>query len=78
MSADVKVKPSIGRIMIYQHPGSSDNHYPPTQSPALVHKVHEDGTVDAWVFGPLGFHKDNKLEVGEPGEFRKLSWPPRV
>lgn len=30
------MKPSIGRIVIYNHPGSADGKYPPTQSPAII------------------------------------------
>jgi hypothetical protein len=29
-------RPSIGRIVLYNHPGSADGKYPPTQSPAII------------------------------------------
>ena len=68
--------PSIGRIVLYNHPGSADGTYPPTQSPALVQKVYEDNTVDLWVFGPKGLHKDGPYKEGDgPCQW---SWPPRV
>ena len=38
-------KPSIGRIVVYNHPGSADGKYPPTQSPAIIQNVAADGTV---------------------------------
>lgn len=69
-------KPSIGRIVLYNHPGSADGTYPPTQSPAIVLKVYEDNTVDLWVFGPKGLHKDGPYSEGDgPCQW---SWPPRV
>jgi hypothetical protein len=43
-------KPSIGRIVVYNHPGSADGKFPPKQSPALIQKVNEDGTVEIVVF----------------------------
>lgn len=29
----------MGRVVLYNHPGSADGKYPPTQSPAIVQKV---------------------------------------
>lgn len=73
---ETKVKPSIGRIVIYNHPGSADGTYPPTQSPAMIQKVYEDDTVDLWVFGPKGLHKDGPYKEGEgPCQWQ---WPTRV
>jgi hypothetical protein len=70
------LQPSIGRIVIYNHPGSADEKYPPSQSPAIIQKVFEDGSVDLWVFGPKGLHKDCQLRQGDgPSEW---NWPPRV
>lgn len=70
------MKPTTGRIVLYNHPGSADGKYPPTQSPAIVQKVHEDGGVDLWVFGPKGLHKDGPLYQGDgPCQW---NWPSRV
>jgi hypothetical protein len=75
-------KPSVGRIVLYHHPGSADGKYPPTISPAIVQKVYDNpldpgpDPVDLWVFGPKGLHKDGPLYYGEgPCQW---SWPPRV
>lgn len=73
----VEQKPSIGRIVLYKHPGSADGRYPAQFSPAIVQKVHDDGTsVDLWVFGPKGLHRDGPYKKGDgPCEW---SWPSRV
>jgi hypothetical protein len=69
-------KPSIGRIVIYNHPGSADGKYPPQQSPAIIQNVAEDGTVRLFVFGPKGQHMDDGLRQGDgPCQW---NWPPRV
>lgn len=68
--------PTIGRIVLYNHPGSADGTFPPSQSPALIHKVHNDACVDLWVFGEHGFHKHNRTIQGDgPCNW---NWPPRV
>ena len=69
-------KPSIGRIVIYNHPGSADGKYPPTQSPAIIQHVGADGSVRLFVFGPKGQHMDDGLTQGDgPCQW---NWPPRV
>ena len=69
------MKPSIGRIVIYNHPGSADGRYPPTVSPAIVQAVATNGTLRLWVFGPKGLHVDSEIEQGNgPCQW---SWPPR-
>lgn len=47
-------KPSIGRIVVYNHPGSADGLHAPKQSPAIVQKVNEDGTLEMVVFSTYG------------------------
>jgi len=34
--------PSIGRVVVYNHPGSADGKYPPTQSPAIIQVARGD------------------------------------
>ncbi len=69
-------KPSIGRIVIYHHPGSADGKYPPTDSPAIIQHVNEGGSVRLFVFGPKGQHMDDGLLEGTgPSQW---SWPPVV
>ena len=67
-------QPSIGRIVVYNHPGSSDGKFPPKKSPALVQKVNDDGTVEMVVFsvyGGLFFNHD--VEQGDgPSQW---NWP---
>lgn len=73
---EVMDKPSIGRIVIYNHPGSSDGKYPPQKSPAIIQNVAEDGTVRLFVFGPKGQHMDEGLTQGDgPCQW---NWPNRV
>lgn len=63
------MKPTIGRIVIYNHPGSADGKYPPTQSPAIIQNVamgsSGDYKVRLWVFGPKGLHTDDGLTQGD-------------
>ncbi len=69
-------KPSIGRVIVYNNPGSKDGTYPPTQSPGIVVKVNEDGTVWAHVFTTTGMFIHQKLEQGDgPCQW---NWPARV
>lgn len=77
------MKPSIGRIVIYHHPGSADGKYPPTNSPAIIQQVKwENGpngtifpTCTLFVFGPKGQHMDSGLTEGTgPCQW---SWPER-
>lgn len=69
-------KPSIGRIVVYNHPGSADGKYPPSQSPAIIQNVAADGSVRLFVFGPKGQHMDDGLLQGDgPCQW---NWPPRV
>lgn len=75
-------KPSIGRIVLYNHPGSADGKYPPTQSPAIVQGLNEDGTLSLWVFGPWGIHLNKACSAGGPEADTPSPstwiWPPRV
>ena len=59
-------KPSIGRIVIYNHPGSADGLHGRKQSPAIVQKVNEDGTLELVVFSVYGgiFFNHDVQEVG--------------
>lgn len=69
-------KPSIGRIVIYHHPGSADGKYSPQDSPAIIQNVAKDGSVRLYVFGPKGIHSDDGLLEGTgPSQW---SWPERV
>jgi hypothetical protein len=54
----------IGDIVLYNHPGSADGKYAPTQSPAIVQNVAEDGSLRLFVFGPKGQHMDDGLKQG--------------
>lgn len=81
-------KVSIGRTVLYNHPGSLDGKYPPVQSPAVVQKVYieqsvKDGAqcehVDLFVMSVTGgifFAK--AVEEGELGKGSSWMWPPRV
>jgi len=75
------MKPSIGRVVVYNHPGSADGKFPPKQSPAIVQKVNEDGSIEMVVFsvyGGLFFNHDvaySPIETPAPSTW---SWPARV
>jgi hypothetical protein len=79
-------KPSMGRVVIYNHPGSADGKYPPSQSPAIVMKVNEgthsegmegDDTIDLFVMSNTGgiFFAKNLIQGDGPCQW---SWPVRV
>ena len=75
------MKPSIGRIVIYNHPGSADGKFPPKQSPAIVQKVNDDGSIEVVVFsvyGGLFFnHNVTESDIADPKP-STWSWPARV
>src|ERR1039458_114570 len=56
--------PSIGRIVVYNQPGSADGKFAPRESAAMVQKVNEDGTVEMIVFRsekrPFPKHRQNR------------------
>jgi hypothetical protein len=68
------MKPTIGRIVLYNHPGSACGKYAPTQSPAIIQNVAEDGSCTLWVFGPKGIHQDSGLKEGKGA--CQWEWPP--
>src|ERR1039458_9178789 len=59
--------PSIGRIVVYNQPGSADGKFAPRESAAMVQKVNEDGTVEMIVFSVYGgifFNHAVSQEIG--------------
>ena len=74
-------KPSIGRIVVFNHPGSADGLHPPKQSPAIIQKVNEDGTLELFVMSVYGgiFFNHNVKQVTEIGSVAsRWEWPARV
>lgn len=71
------MKPSIGRIVVYNHPGSADGRFPPKQSPAVVQRVNEDGTVELFVMSVYGglFFNHNVEQGDGPSQWQ---WPLRL
>lgn len=72
------MKPSIGRIVIYNHPGSLDGKYPPMRSPAVVQSA-SGNMCDLFVMSVTGgifFAKDIPEQVADEGSSWK--WPERV
>ena len=69
-------KPSICRMVVFNHPSTKDRSGPNVQSPAIVRKVNDDATVDLVIFMSQGgtIFRD-KLEQGD-GEYQ-WNWPPR-
>jgi hypothetical protein len=60
-----KNQPKIGDIVLYNHPGSADGKYLPTQSPAIIQHLFENGSARLFVFGPKGQHMDDYLIEGD-------------
>lgn len=75
------MKPSIGRVVVYNHPGSADGKFPPKQSPGIVQRVNADGTIEMVVFsvyGGLFFnHSVAESDIASPAP-STWSWPARV
>jgi hypothetical protein len=42
----MELKPTMGRVVKYLHPGSADGKYPPTESPAIVQAVYTTAVSD--------------------------------
>ena len=76
----MKAAASIGRIVIYNHPGSADWKYPAMQSPAVAQAVYDYGTVcDLFVMSVTGgifFAKGVRIQDDTEGSSWK--WPERV
>lgn len=64
-------KPSMGRIVIYTHPGTE----PREQSPAIVQKINADGSLKLWVFAERGITPTNAEQGKEAGQW---DWPERA
>lgn len=47
-------KSKVGMIVIYNHPGSADGLHPAKQSPAVIQRVNEDGTLELFVMSVYG------------------------
>ena len=68
---------SIGRIVIYNHPGSADGKFAPKQSPAIIQKVNDDGTVELFVmsvYGGIFFNHEVEFSYGAPGRPSTWQW----
>jgi hypothetical protein len=65
---------SMGRIVVYNHPGSADGKFTPKKSPALIQNVNEDGTVEMVVFSVYGglFFNHNVERGDGPSQW---NWP---
>lgn len=83
----VEQKPSIGRVVVYNHPGDATGKFGRKQSPAIIQAVHEDGTVDLFVMtAPTwkdgvcvaggGTYNNLRVEQGDNG--LQWNWPVRV
>lgn len=79
--------PTIGRIVLYNHPGDATGKFGRKQSPAIITNVHGEGTVDLFVFtAPTwndgaciaggGTYHNLRVEQGD-GPLQ-WNWPPRV
>jgi len=65
------MKPSIGRVAVYNHPGGVD------QSPSVIQRVNLDGSVELFVMSLFGdvFFAHAVTQGAEPGQW---DWPPRI
>jgi hypothetical protein len=74
-----KQEPSIGRIVVYNHPGSADGKFLKKQSPAIIQKVNipfgpNQETVELFVMSVYGgiFFNHDVVQGDGPGQW---NWP---
>lgn len=68
------MKPSIGRIVIFTHHGSTPAR--PMVSPAVVHSVNDDGSLNLMVLALANAFASRQVSEGnQPGQWH---WPPFV
>ena len=70
------MKPTVGRILLYQSYGSPGGEYLPEERPALITKVYSDSEVHVTVFTPNGSFSNKCLIATEPTP-GFVSWPKR-
>lgn len=70
------MKPTIGRIVIYELAGSEFNNNGATEAPAMVVRVFDDGKVNLKVLadGPGDAWRTSVIEGTAPGTWH---WPAR-
>jgi hypothetical protein len=70
-------RPSIGRIVVYNHPGSADGKFGRVQSPAIIQKVNEDGSCQLFVMSTSKglWFSDNISQGDGPSQW---NWPTRI
>jgi len=71
------VAPTVGRIVIYSHPGGPDGADNPRECAAVVTGVDEDGAVSLFVMHPDGACS-SAHHVKHGTAFGTWHWPPRV
>jgi len=54
MDSDSILAPRLCDVVVFNHPGSADGLHPRKQSPAIIQKVNDDGTVELVVFSVYG------------------------
>lgn len=71
---EVKIVPTVGRMVYFKTRGSADGVYPPTDFAAIITAVHSDTCVSLATFGLTGMRFELNAEQGqEPGEW---DWMP--
>lgn len=76
-AAEASSPPTVGRIVIYSHPGGPDGADNPRGCAAVVTGVDEDGAVSLFVMHPDGAISSSH-HVKHGTEFGTWHWPPRV
>lgn len=75
-------KPSIGRIVHYQGPGTNQvvgsGNVPPKVYPATIVTVHSDTCVDLFVMTHIGHMSLTSISFSPEYKAGFWSWPPRV
>lgn len=71
MDREVRICDSV----VFNHPGSADGLHPRKQSPALVQRVNDDGTLELVVFSVYGGMFFNHNVRHDPAGPSAWCWP---
>ncbi len=70
------MKPTIGRIVHYRGPGTSNGQFQPKTYPAIITTVHTDSCVNLFVMTDVGHMNINSCEQGENADIPSCwTWP---
>lgn len=64
MGEEIKIVPTVGRVVYYKTRGSADGAYPPTDFASIITKVYNDDVVSLVTFGESGQRFEKSVQRG--------------